>query len=165
MSFIFFSTHGSWFSSYCYLLRCLLILVTLKCTAWNGSYCFLHLCRHKVVIVEGNYLLLEGGIWKEISSLFDEKWQVSVLQRHIFLLIFYCWPWSFGCCMLTLLRIQLWTCDSLCLTISSVKIILMEDYYMFTESHIQLIFSCWLLHTGSVSLLLSLTSFWFLNPK
>ncbi|KHN02536.1 Putative uridine kinase [Glycine soja] len=31
--------------------------------------------QHKVVIVEGNYLLLEDGVWKEISSLFDEKWQ------------------------------------------------------------------------------------------
>ncbi|XP_028807965.1 putative uridine kinase C227.14 isoform X2 [Neltuma alba] len=30
--------------------------------------------QHKVVIVEGNYLLLEDGIWKELSSLFDEKW-------------------------------------------------------------------------------------------
>ncbi|MED6192584.1 hypothetical protein PIB30_011658 [Stylosanthes scabra] len=32
--------------------------------------------QHKVVIVEGNYLLLEDGIWREISCLFDEKWQV-----------------------------------------------------------------------------------------
>lgn len=30
--------------------------------------------RHKVVIVEGNYLLLDDGVWKEISSMFDEKW-------------------------------------------------------------------------------------------
>ncbi|XP_027352311.1 ATP-dependent kinase YFH7 isoform X2 [Abrus precatorius] len=48
--------------------------------------------RHKVVIVEGNYLLLEDGGWKEISSLFDEKWFIDididkamqrVLKRHI----------------------------------------------------------------------------------
>ncbi|KAG5043550.1 hypothetical protein JHK87_007465 [Glycine soja] len=48
--------------------------------------------QHKVVIVEGNYLLLEDGVWKEISSLFDEKWQTivfflismqRVLKRHI----------------------------------------------------------------------------------
>ncbi|CAK9164444.1 unnamed protein product [Ilex paraguariensis] len=30
--------------------------------------------QHKVVIVEGNYLLLEEGSWKEISYLFDDKW-------------------------------------------------------------------------------------------
>ncbi|KAH1194966.1 putative uridine kinase [Glycine max] len=47
--------------------------------------CFLPLCRHKVVIVEGNYLLLEDGVWKEISSLFDEKWQVLILSRHMFI--------------------------------------------------------------------------------
>ncbi|XP_050945864.1 putative uridine kinase C227.14 isoform X1 [Cucumis melo] len=48
--------------------------------------------QHKVVIVEGNYLLLDDGVWKEISSMFDEKWFVEididksmgrVLKRHI----------------------------------------------------------------------------------
>ncbi|GMY16749.1 putative uridine kinase C227.14 [Fagus crenata] len=48
--------------------------------------------QHKVVIVEGNYLLLEDGVWKEISSMFDEKWFIEVdidtamqrvLKRHI----------------------------------------------------------------------------------
>lgn len=48
--------------------------------------------QHKVVIVEGNYLLLEEGIWKDISSIFDEKWFIDVdldksmqrvLKRHI----------------------------------------------------------------------------------
>ncbi|KAF9617997.1 hypothetical protein IFM89_039368, partial [Coptis chinensis] len=34
--------------------------------------------RHKVVIVEGNYLLLEEGIWNEVSSIFDEKWFLEV---------------------------------------------------------------------------------------
>ncbi|RHN41366.1 putative P-loop containing nucleoside triphosphate hydrolase [Medicago truncatula] len=43
-------------------------------------------------IVEGNYLLLEDGVWKEILSLFDEKWFIDididkamqrVLKRHI----------------------------------------------------------------------------------
>ncbi|PWA62646.1 P-loop containing nucleoside triphosphate hydrolases superfamily protein [Artemisia annua] len=48
--------------------------------------------QHKVVIVEGNYILLEDGTWKEVSSMFDEKWFVDldidiamerVLKRHI----------------------------------------------------------------------------------
>ncbi|CAK9157316.1 unnamed protein product [Ilex paraguariensis] len=48
--------------------------------------------QHKVVIVEGNYLLLEEGSWKEISYLFDDKWFIEVdidkamqrvLKRHI----------------------------------------------------------------------------------
>ncbi|KAL3517638.1 hypothetical protein ACH5RR_020227 [Cinchona calisaya] len=47
--------------------------------------------RHKVVIVEGNYLLLEEDVWKDISSIFDEKWFIDVdieiamervLKRH-----------------------------------------------------------------------------------
>nr|KYP54791.1 Putative uridine kinase C227.14 family [Cajanus cajan] len=41
--------------------------------------------QHKVVIVEGNYLLLEDGVWKEISSLFDEKWQVLILPKPVFI--------------------------------------------------------------------------------
>ncbi|CAM8927495.1 unnamed protein product [Rhodiola kirilowii] len=48
--------------------------------------------QHKVVIVEGNYLLLGEGMWKELSSMFDEKWFIDieiekamqrVLKRHI----------------------------------------------------------------------------------
>ncbi|XP_004247213.1 putative uridine kinase C227.14 isoform X1 [Solanum lycopersicum] len=48
--------------------------------------------QHKIVIVEGNYLLLRDGAWKEVSSMFDEKWFVDVdlekamqrvLKRHI----------------------------------------------------------------------------------
>jgi len=48
--------------------------------------------EHKIIIVEGNYLLLEDGEWKDISSLFDEKWFIDidinkamqrVLKRHI----------------------------------------------------------------------------------
>ncbi|KEH19998.1 P-loop nucleoside triphosphate hydrolase superfamily protein, putative [Medicago truncatula] len=44
------------------------------------------------LIIEGNYLLLEDGVWKEILSLFDEKWFIDididkamqrVLKRHI----------------------------------------------------------------------------------
>lgn len=30
--------------------------------------------RHKIVIVEGNYLLLEEDVWREIRDMFDEKW-------------------------------------------------------------------------------------------
>ncbi|XWS31488.1 hypothetical protein CRYUN_Cryun23aG0080700 [Craigia yunnanensis] len=48
--------------------------------------------QHKVVIVEGNYMLFEEGVWKEISTMFDEKWFIDVdldtamqqvLKRHI----------------------------------------------------------------------------------
>ncbi|XP_004493741.1 putative uridine kinase C227.14 isoform X2 [Cicer arietinum] len=48
--------------------------------------------QHKIIIVEGNYLLLDDGVWKEISALFDEKWFIDididkamqrVLKRHI----------------------------------------------------------------------------------
>ncbi|KAF6170644.1 hypothetical protein GIB67_020206 [Kingdonia uniflora] len=48
--------------------------------------------QHKVMIVEGNYLLLEEGVWKEVSSMFNEKWFIEVgidkamdrvLKRHI----------------------------------------------------------------------------------
>ncbi|MQL84969.1 hypothetical protein Taro_017473 [Colocasia esculenta] len=48
--------------------------------------------QHKVVIVEGNYLFLEEESWKEISSIFDEKWFIDVdvniamqrvVKRHI----------------------------------------------------------------------------------
>ncbi|CAL9061013.1 unnamed protein product [Musa banksii] len=48
--------------------------------------------EHKVVIVEGNYLFLEEGIWQDICSIFDEKWFLDidinvamerVLKRHI----------------------------------------------------------------------------------
>lgn len=48
--------------------------------------------RHKIVIVEGNYLFLEEGVWKEVCSIFDEKWFIDidletsmqrVLKRHI----------------------------------------------------------------------------------
>ncbi|EOA38355.1 hypothetical protein CARUB_v10009873mg [Capsella rubella] len=34
--------------------------------------------QHKVVIVEGNYILLEEGSWKDISDMFDEKWFIDV---------------------------------------------------------------------------------------
>ncbi|KAK3407226.1 hypothetical protein EUGRSUZ_K03312 [Eucalyptus grandis] len=48
--------------------------------------------QHKVVIVEGNYLLLEEGVWGDVSSFFDEKWFIDVdigavmervVKRHI----------------------------------------------------------------------------------
>ncbi|XP_021770256.1 putative uridine kinase C227.14 [Chenopodium quinoa] len=48
--------------------------------------------QHKVVIVEGNYLLLDEKVWKDISSMFDEKWFIDVnldtsmqrvLKRHM----------------------------------------------------------------------------------
>ncbi|KAG6438265.1 hypothetical protein SASPL_103202 [Salvia splendens] len=48
--------------------------------------------QHKVVIVEGNYLLLDEGAWRDVASLLDEKWFIDVdihkamqrvLKRHI----------------------------------------------------------------------------------
>uniref|UniRef100_R7WC26 Phosphoribulokinase/uridine kinase domain-containing protein n=1 Tax=Aegilops tauschii TaxID=37682 RepID=R7WC26_AEGTA len=48
--------------------------------------------QHKIVIVEGNYLLLEEDVWRDIRDMFDEKWFIDididvsmqrVLQRHI----------------------------------------------------------------------------------
>ncbi|KAL9243027.1 hypothetical protein vseg_016967 [Gypsophila vaccaria] len=48
--------------------------------------------QHKVVIVEGNYVLLDEGVWSDISTLFDEKWFIDVdlntsmdrvLKRHM----------------------------------------------------------------------------------
>ncbi|XP_050237512.1 putative uridine kinase C227.14 [Mercurialis annua] len=48
--------------------------------------------QHKVVIVEGNYLIMGEGEWNDVSSMFDEKWFVDVnldtamervLKRHI----------------------------------------------------------------------------------
>ncbi|KAK8952766.1 hypothetical protein KSP40_PGU012119 [Platanthera guangdongensis] len=48
--------------------------------------------RHKIVIVEGNYLFLEEGVWKKVCSIFDQKWFIDinldismqrVLKRHI----------------------------------------------------------------------------------
>ncbi|XP_062202070.1 ATP-dependent kinase-like protein notR' [Phragmites australis] len=48
--------------------------------------------QHKIVIVEGNYRLLEEDVWREVRALLDEKWfwyidiDVSmqrVLKRHI----------------------------------------------------------------------------------
>jgi len=46
---------------------------------------------HQIVIVEGNYLFLEEEVWKDISTLFDERWFVDcdidsamnrVVSRH-----------------------------------------------------------------------------------
>ncbi|KAL6847071.1 hypothetical protein ACP4OV_022924 [Aristida adscensionis] len=48
--------------------------------------------QHKIVIVEGNYILLDEDVWREIRALFDEKWFIDididvsmqrVLKRHI----------------------------------------------------------------------------------
>ena len=134
-----FTNQGNWFSK-------LLLLVTLPAyfgfvdiyCCMDRFLCFLPLCRHKVVIVEGNYLLLEDGVWKEISSLFDEKWQVLILSRHMFLHIFFRWPWKFWKLYVnSVMKIQPWACDTL-LENSSVKIILMKDNRMFTELYIQL---------------------------
>lgn len=30
--------------------------------------------RHKLIVVEGNYLLLNDGDWKALGSLFNERW-------------------------------------------------------------------------------------------
>ncbi|KAL8530411.1 hypothetical protein ACS0TY_007444 [Phlomoides rotata] len=34
--------------------------------------------QHKIVIVEGNYLFLDEDVWRDISSIFDEKWFIDV---------------------------------------------------------------------------------------
>ncbi|KAL6516133.1 hypothetical protein OROGR_019438 [Orobanche gracilis] len=48
--------------------------------------------QHKLVIVEGNYLLLDEDVWRDISYVFDEKWFIDVdiekamqrvLRRHV----------------------------------------------------------------------------------
>lgn len=38
---------------------------------------FRGIVRHKVVLVEGNYLLLEEGEWIGLQNLFDERWYGS----------------------------------------------------------------------------------------
>lgn len=101
------------FPSCCWLLYCQLILVLLICTVWIDIPLFYPLCRHKVVIVEGNYLLLDDGVWKEISSLFDEKWQVLILLRHKFLLIFSFYPWKFWELYVNS-PVSQWLCSKIC---------------------------------------------------
>lgn len=81
--------------------------VMLICIAWTDFFS-VFICRHKIIIVEGNYLLLDDGVWKEISALFDEKWQVLVLLRHMFL-IFSHWPWKLY--VNSPLKIQMWAYD------------------------------------------------------
>jgi len=48
---------------------------------------------HKIVLLEGNYLLLDEGLWRELAALFDERWFLDVdidvamrrvEKRHIF---------------------------------------------------------------------------------
>ncbi|GMH02377.1 hypothetical protein Nepgr_004216 [Nepenthes gracilis] len=34
--------------------------------------------QHKIVLIEGNYLLLEEAVWSEMSTIFDEKWFIEV---------------------------------------------------------------------------------------
>ncbi|KAF6154865.1 hypothetical protein GIB67_018302 [Kingdonia uniflora] len=55
----------------------------------DHTFVILH---RKVVIVEGNYLFLDEGVLKEVSSVFNEKWFIEVgidkvmervLKRHI----------------------------------------------------------------------------------
>jgi hypothetical protein len=45
-------------------------------------YNFYSSCRHKVVVVEGNYLLLSEGDWKDLESIFDERWYHSCTQLN-----------------------------------------------------------------------------------
>jgi pantothenate kinase len=33
--------------------------------------------RHRVVVVEGNYLLMGEGEWTALADIFDERWCVS----------------------------------------------------------------------------------------
>jgi len=51
------------------------------------------MCRHRIVLVEGNYLLLfSDPAWAPLRDVFDEKWFISVpldaamervLKRHM----------------------------------------------------------------------------------
>lgn len=52
---------------------CLLVKAMLSVPATFSFNVFIFY-RHKVVIVEGNYLLLDEDVWRDISSVFDEKW-------------------------------------------------------------------------------------------
>jgi hypothetical protein len=45
-------------------------------------YNFYSSCRHKLVVVEGNYLLLSEGDWKDLESIFDERWYHSCTQLN-----------------------------------------------------------------------------------
>jgi hypothetical protein len=45
-------------------------------------YNFHSSCRHKVVVVEGNYLLLSEGDWKDLESIFDERWYHSCTELN-----------------------------------------------------------------------------------
>lgn len=47
---------------------------------------FIAFCRHKVLIVEGNYLFLDEGVWKDVSSMFDEKWYGLTFSHVIVIL-------------------------------------------------------------------------------
>eukprot|EP01121_Diplochlamys_sp_Union-15-3_P022326 TRINITY_DN9460_c0_g1_i1.p1 TRINITY_DN9460_c0_g1~~TRINITY_DN9460_c0_g1_i1.p1 ORF type:complete len:168 (+),score=39.06 TRINITY_DN9460_c0_g1_i1:162-665(+) len=47
---------------------------------------------HQIVVVEGNYLFLEEGVWQDINKLFDERWFIDcnideamerVVLRHL----------------------------------------------------------------------------------
>jgi len=93
-----FTNQGYLFKKLLLYIVCYFGYVDIHCM--NIFLYILPLFRHKVVIVEGNYLLLEDGVWKEISSLFDEKWQVLILPRHICLRIL---PvlYNFETCMLS----------------------------------------------------------------
>ncbi|KAH3687818.1 hypothetical protein WICPIJ_001193 [Wickerhamomyces pijperi] len=48
--------------------------------------------QHRIIIIEGNYVLLRDEYWKEISKIVDEKWKIKVdpinarrriIKRHL----------------------------------------------------------------------------------
>lgn len=57
----------------CYISSRLYYIFQRFCHSFN-AFLFVVFCSHKVVIIEGNYLLLEDDIWNDISSIFNEKW-------------------------------------------------------------------------------------------
>jgi len=127
-----FTNQGYWFKS-CYYFT-LSVISDMLIYCMNIFLYILPLFRHKVVIVEGNYLLLEDGVWKEIPSLFDEKWQVLILPRHICLRILPVDLYRFETCM--------FRCWKLLLENSFVKIVLVKDNCMLLNHNIQPIINC-----------------------
>lgn len=102
-------------------------------------------------------MLLEDGVWKEISSLFDEKWQVLVFTEahvsYIFPLVLKFWK----LCVNSLMKIQLWAYDS-------GKKFCHENYIYGKQmlcllNHIQVIISFCLFHAGNMSSVLFFTRF------
>lgn len=73
-----------------------MILLLLKSNLWLTLFFYhqkkKHLYRHKIVLIEGNYLLLDEPPWNTKTFLFDELWYITcdidiamkrILLRHM----------------------------------------------------------------------------------